>query len=228
MNKPSIRNLLCTICLLFIASNAHAQLVTIQFSGTVNSLSADAAGLVNIGNSFSGSYTYETSTADATASPIEGDYTNAIKALTLSVGGLSFSEGVDPTPTFLTDGISIINNGFGMNIDVYAASVDTLSGSNVGIFSASQFGFNMYLIDPTGTIYSNDSLPTSLSLVPFQNPDSNLQPPTLELTVLNNGTRSTFASANISSITTVPVPASFWLFGSGSVGLVTLARRKRA
>jgi hypothetical protein len=35
-------------------------------------------------------------------------------------------------------------------------------------------------------------------------------------------------SMTVTSITTVPVPAAVWLFGSGLLGLVGMARRKAA
>jgi len=39
---------------------------------------------------------------------------------------------------------------------------------------------------------------------------------------------TSITTGSISPISTVPVPAAAWLFGSGLIGLVGLARRKKA
>ena len=229
MKILSTKMFLFAVCLLpaVMISNAHAKLVTVQFNGTVDFISSGATGLIDIGNSFSGSYTYETLTPDADASSISGEYIYAIKEMSFFVGDLYFSKGVDPTPSFGTDSILIVNNGFGIDLDLYAAIVPVLDGADVGIFSANNFGFEMSLFDQTGTVYTNDSLPSDLNLASFQNSDPNLQP-TLQLMFTNDGKKSTFSSANISSISTVPVPASIWLLGTGLVGLISLTKRKIA
>ena len=55
----------------------------------------------------------------------------------------------------------------------------------------------------------------------------------LELRIINsedpswNGP-SLAATLGIDNITAVPVPAAFWLFGSGLLGLIGIARRKKA
>lgn len=221
------KSMIGTAMLIAISSSAHAQLITVQFEGTVDSISGNAAALIDIGNSFTGSYTYETSTPDTNANTIAGDYTHAIQEITFTVGGFSFTKGIDLSPSFATDSILITNNGFGIDLDAYAAVVPVLSGSDVGDFSASKFGFEMYLAGSTGSVYTDDSLPSDLNLASFQSFDLGLQP-TLQLMFTDGGTKSTFASANISSISTVPVPAAVWLFGSGLISLIGVARRKKA
>ena len=43
----------------------------------------------------------------------------------------------------------------------------------------------------------------------------------------NNNQSQLFAEVQLTSISSVPVPAAVWLFGSGLIGLVGLARRKK-
>lgn len=44
----------------------------------------------------------------------------------------------------------------------------------------------------------------------------------------SNGIGANYEITSVSSVTTVPVPAAAWLFGSGLLGLIGIARRKKA
>lgn len=50
----------------------------------------------------------------------------------------------------------------------------------------------------------------------------------LALNITGDGTTTTTALHKISNVSAVPLPAAAWLFGSGILGLVGLARRKKA
>ncbi len=77
--------------------------------------------------------------------------------------------------------------------------------------------FDIQLDDPN-TVLQSGVLPLSYDISSFGNDRSNINFPDdlnrLDFTVL--------------SITAVPIPAAVWLFGSGLLGLVGLARRKAA
>jgi len=45
---------------------------------------------------------------------------------------------------------------------------------------------------------------------------------------LDGGAGGTFGSGTVQSLAAVPIPAAVWLFGSGLIGLIGIARRKKA
>ena len=211
-----------------LSSMAEAASVTIQFTGTIDTVSANAAGFLNIGDNFSGTYTYDTTVAD-TASPTDtGRYTNALTAVSISVGNFSFSKGIDQTPDPGTDSITIGDNVFPpQNVDFYGLNASEFSGQSIGSYAANQLSFQMALIDGDGTIFTDDTLLTNApDLAAFQSGhqyDSSF----LSLLLNDNGQASFFVEAQLLSITAVPVPASAWLFGSGLISLFGMARHKR-
>lgn len=211
--------LICWSCSLWIRP-ASAALVNIAFQGTITYTSPDAAGLVSPGELFYGVYAFDPNTPDTDSSTIVGQYTDAIKGLSFNVGNFSFTKGVDPNPNFQTDSITIVNNGFGNNIDLYGVGVFTLVGNPVGSYNADQFRFNsLYLTDGTGAAFSSDALPLSappLSAFVNSNPNSST---TVALERCVSGTCWTFASANLTTLVTVPIPSAAYLFLSGLLGL---------
>ena len=80
------------------------------------------------------------------------------------------------------------------------------------------------------TLINNlDSDGVDISLV-FVNPLSPTQPTLLDLitskwSLGGTGANNLFRSGGISPVA-VPIPAAVWLFGSGLIGLVAVARRK--
>ncbi|MGH0030560.1 MAG: hypothetical protein ACQGVC_12265 [Myxococcota bacterium] len=89
-----LRSLLSIVLLLALAEAASAQSVTITFTGTIGSVSGELVGTVSASDAFSGSITYDASTAGTfTASPNpmfvrdEMDYTGAITAVSLTLVG---------------------------------------------------------------------------------------------------------------------------------------------
>ena len=103
--------------------------------------------------------------------------------------------------------------GHGASLDsifMDASDVDSyiswdVSGINVSeILDNSYLTFSLYDTDPIGGNWHN------------------FQP--LE----NSGSNEAFLNVDYTIVSAVPVPAAVWLFGSGLIGLVGLARRKKA
>jgi len=156
-----------------IASSAAP--VTWYFGGTLNSVSDDHAGSAyafdefSIGDSFSGSFTFESTASDSNPSPNDGWYMPA-PAMSVVVHGNYFwaAEGGVGDVSVHTD--PTLNSIHAVVYSDYFSLDPTIHGS---VFRGplppdaiypQEWHVNMY--DTTGTVFSNDALP--------------LAPPTLE------------------------------------------------
>jgi hypothetical protein len=103
-----------------------------------------------------------------------------------------------------------------------------LEPSSAGFFQAGGFRIELFegVSNPVGvSIASAESRgdQPGLFLIADLSNDTNY---TLRTTFDFNGANEVTAAAT-TSITVVPVPAAAWLFGSGLIGLMGLARRKK-
>lgn len=197
---------------------ATAAPVTFQFSGQLTSViggGLTAAGF-SAGQSFVGSYTFESTSSKVPSTPGIGIY-QALTSLTATVGSYT----VTLVPGMLNGSITIYNNYvsslYGTR-DLYSVGAQVSGGVVNGL---SPFGFGLDFIDPSHTAFDSEALPSS--------------PPNL----------SSFASktagfyfqggsslqGEIHSLSAVPVPAAVLLFGTGLTALIGLGtgswRRKQ-
>ena len=113
-----------------------------------------------------------------------------------------------------------IQNGAPDAVALYESTIllDTLSYE--GLFSPYTEGNAL-------TIKDNNADITSISRI-IDGADSNNNTLDFELGCITPGSANIIGSGNcsVTGVNVVPVPAAAWLFGSGIIGLVSLARRK--
>lgn len=198
--------------LLVVASiSANAAIVTFNFTGeTANSAS-----------SVTGTFSYDTDSINywGTSQPNLGDYRGAGSY----TGNLTMSLTVTGGTALVSDGFTLAN--YGTNVSV----VNDYPLNNVprDEFSVYNDVARLSLFDWTAGFIDSNSLPTSLPGIDY-----------FTCIICEPGTNkySTFYIKDLSatqsqvytltSLTSVPVPASAWLFGSGLFGLISIARRK--
>jgi hypothetical protein len=79
---------------LVLAGASTATPITVSFTGTVASVGSDLAGSpFSEGQAVSGSFTFESSTADGDADPDEGLYLGALTSFSITIGAYSATGG---------------------------------------------------------------------------------------------------------------------------------------
>ncbi|MCB9849737.1 MAG: hypothetical protein H6817_03440 [Phycisphaerales bacterium] len=119
------------------AGVAQATPVTFAFEGDITFVSdrdGILGGQVNVGDTFSGSYTFESTTPDSEPHPRFGYYDDAISQIDGQAGGVPFS-----SPSGSTSYINIRNNEGGLS-DSYFAFGDVLIADRAVTFSIQLFG----------------------------------------------------------------------------------------
>jgi len=216
-----------------VFSSVHAAPVTVNFSGSITDIfidngSARYSGL-SIGDAFSGSFTYGSIEADAT-SPAAIFPPNAYWEFEGGAFGANITNGVIPTSNSFIE-VAMTNND---TLDIDTASllnpyttVDLSAGwlfdewGASTFFNASNIGFGISLISVDASFYSDLSYqagPPALS-----NNDIALFY-IQELDVNGNLIFETFGTLN--TVSSVPLPAAFWLFVSGLAGIISLFKRR--
>lgn len=131
---------------LLLAPTAKADPITFNFEGIISSHDSDPLGCLADGNTFSGSYTFESLTVDQDASPNRGEYPQS-GANTMT---LTFNASCDFTFNF---DVIVENN---LPADAYRLN------NNQSIFSgAFEIAVNIDLVDQAGLVFNNDNLPLS-------------------------------------------------------------------
>ena len=216
MNKSRLLGALCASVFSFITTSSHATSITFGFAGTVSSISGVTnalGGSVDVGTVFSGQYNFESTTA-GTSSSIGTNYFSAVTSATVTIGGNKFDRsGVNSTITVADGAMVASSSGIVVQADIYKVVIPLFS----------QFAFSITLFDSTNTAFNDMTLP----LVP---PDiAKFDPMPNQFEIHEQLPSGTIGIAGIiTSIYSVPVPAAVWLFGSGLLGLVCVAKRKKA
>jgi hypothetical protein len=184
-------------------------------------------------STISGSFTFEADTLDTNASGTVGQYNGAIENLSLSVTnifGAPYQFSFNPAGPLNTIQVNAdpvaANQSYTMSASVQntVPAGPIVDGDN---YFATSFFIN--LLHPSSAVFASDALPeTPPGLSPFSLYSN--------LTNQDGQFRLVFASGhadhtligNLTSLTVsaVPVPAAVYLFGSGLIGLIGLARRK--
>lgn len=201
-SKISRNTLIAFGILMTVVATADAAVVTVNFTANVSSAQNSFAGA---GPTVSGSFTFDT----VQGTDFNGNANFGLYQFSGSPYG--FSVTVDNFGT-LSDTTSLVQVG-----DDGAA----LPGSDTVQFAGNQGNFQASL-DWSGATssFSGDDIPT-VSVIQGMNPF---------FVIRESGQIDLQALITSTSFETsaVPVPAATWLFGSGLLGLVGMARRKAA
>ena len=226
--KMKIKSILFVAFVLIMSANVNA--TTINFTGTLGFIEIDNGSTtysgLTIGDSFSGSFTYGDSSADAssivTNPPISADYsfTGAPYGGTITGGSIT---------TIGTDSGVGIGDNDGMGDDTFY--INNLYGTSIpyetisdtwGTYSSNgtqAFGLDLYSFDTS--IFSG----LGFQILPLTLGNSDIA--LFYIEEIDTSGTTYLATGILTSITAVPVPAAVWLFGSGLIGLIGIARRKK-
>jgi len=234
MLKFSIFRFLSVLMITFFTStSANAAPVTIKFSGSITDIfidngSARYSGL-SIGDAFTGGFTYGSIEADATL-PAALFPSNAYWEFDGGAFGANITNGIIPTDNSFVE-IAMTNKD-SMDIETASflnpfTSVDLSAGWLFDEWGASTFsnssniGFGISLISVDASFYSNLSY-QSIPPATFNNDIAVFY--IQELDVNGNLIFETFGTLN--TVSSVPLPAAFWLFVSGLAGIIPLFKRR--
>ncbi len=189
--------------------SADSAAVTFHFTGEITAVTptlGSAKGFSS-GQTFVGAYTFDTTTPDAVSSPSTGAY-SGLTSFSVNMAG----QAIVPTQpsTNPSNGIFVLNNERAIQ-DRYSLSAFGTGPESTGW----QFRqMRIDLIDPSQSVFSNDSLPTSPpSLSSFAQ-----RPASFAFTNRDaSGNFLGFGSVDgkLTSLSLVPIPPAALLFGSG-------------
>ncbi len=139
----------------------------------------------------------------------------------------------DPTPATVNSTIDsqIFGTDWSINInETYNGATGEGAASLSSTVSANQVGMNFDLIWSNGESYNNLTQVWDVILTDF-NATATLSPVALDFSgtpgsALSGGSFDGM-SLSMEFVSTVPVPAAVWLFGSGLIGLIGVARKRR-
>ena len=192
---------------------ARADLITYNFSGTVDTVDSALSSIFSSGQTLTGSYTF-----DSTTSAVPGSTSAA--AVYYALTSVSFTVGSYTASSTATQEIQV-ENGATDTYTVVSRKSDGLNGADVAGLPLSLF--TIRLDDSSGTVFSDALiLPTGLVLSNFSS----------KLFFLDFGdlTAPSVVSGTITELSQpapVPLPGAFLLFGSGLAGLSMLRLRRK-
>jgi hypothetical protein len=144
-------------------SSMQAALITFNFQGTIDSVDSEVGPPFAVGQTLTGSYTFESTTAPTGGSNSSFAVFNALTSLNFSVPGASYSASSTASPEIQVD-----NNPTAPNdrYGVVSRASDGLTGAAVNGNPLDAFLFR--LDDLTNTVFTDALiLPTSISLSDF-------------------------------------------------------------
>jgi len=195
------------------AGTSHADLITFEFSGTVEGVSFDNGTPTEfgVGDTLSGTFTFNSLDSDSNASATHGYYLGSIVSAEILLGSFSAS-GSSSGNILVIDSTS----------DTYSAEQISPAGSSV--LGQELYDFTLAMTDTTATAFVNDTLPLSPpDIADFG--DRTLRLDFADSSFGNFGTVA--ASLDSFTVTSVPEPTSLALVAIG-VPFVLIRRRFRA
>ena len=224
-----------TLCAL--ANTVHATTITMDYTGYVDT-SGFAAGIT-----VTGALAWNPGIAgnDTNPDPELGEYLGLIQGLTLNFAAAVGNPATSINgPLDVSGSIALIDNGdLFANLDQYTITLPILNGPTVYFTQTNGFERSATLTEVVFNSGQNtnpiDSTNFDADMFSAFIPQAGAQPQRIFL----NWTANQSAPYNVgqtiinfepTAIDTgvVPVPAAVWLFGSGLLGLVGMARRKKA
>jgi hypothetical protein len=195
-----------------ISTTPSASILIYDFTGTVTDAGNIAGVSASLDDTIIGEFAYDTSTSDSNpGDTTSGEYlhpgiTPPTKN-TLPSGSITFDSFTSVFVTVATD------------ISIAAGAPDpTVSGNNLDHDIT-------FSLKSTSTALATDALPTNIDLNDFDSVTG-----AFSSFSLANGPAGDpiFYSIDTLTLRAVPIPAAVWLFGSGLLGLVGIARHKKA
>lgn len=234
MNKSRLLGAVCG-GILYVFMTTHVFAATVNFTGTLGVVYEDNGSATysgtSVGHSFSGSITYGNSETDASSivinAPISADYlftglpyggTLTDGSTIISTAGANSQVGIG-NDDGMGDDAAIINDLYGPG----ATTPTTIADVWVADSSNSTYNFGMTLYSLNTSLYSGlgfQSVPPALNATDFEIfyiEEFDSQGETIYL-----------ATGIINSVSAVPLPGAAWLFCSGLLGLIGMARKKAA
>ena len=227
----ALLNLILTITLLY-ASPVRAALVTYAYEGsTGQAVGPDGQGIEYTGFAdyenelLRVEYTFDTNAVDLSIDSTRGSY--SILSANVTMGELTYS--LDPNST--ASRVEIANDPdfdhYTLHIeltgpDIFRTVVATGPGESDVVDTDNPLSpsyFFLSLVDFSATAFSSDALPsTQPSSTDFRIHD---------MGIVFSGVEFIESFPEIAEVTVVPVPTAIWLFGTGLLGLVGVAKRKK-
>lgn len=187
---------------IFMTSPTMAASVTFAFQGVVNAVDSSLFPSFNVGQTLSGSYTFESTT------PLTNPgnrYNGAITSLNGTLG--SYSAVLGGGNNF----IAVRNNLVTGDHYIVSAPLSSVPAAVPGL----AIRFRMELIDPSVNVFTNTSLPTTPpSLGSFATNSWRL--------VFEDSSGTARIRGSLTSLTAIPLPAAVILFGCGLIALIGL------
>lgn len=235
-------------CCLLVAAigvgprGAFAHSISFDFSGTVAAANPHSLGGIFTvpvssypASAISGSFTFEADTLDSNGSGTVGLYNGAITSLSLSITkpitADAYQFGLNsagPLNSITVNASSIPAN----QSYILSASVQNVVPNGPIVDGTNYFArdFFINLLKPTGIVLASDVLPQApppLSPFSLYNLVNNPQGQFRLVFASDHGDHTIIGNLTSLSLAAVPVPAAAWLFGSGLIGVLGMARRRK-
>ena len=209
MKKLRLLSAVCACVSLFVFTSTNAATIIYQFDGQI--FGAGLGGIPD-GTPYSGEFSYEDNSPNLGTNPSVGVY--EYNYFEVTIGADTIFADLTGTTSGTPSRIFISNSPGADTMNVNANP----AGGSVGTYT-SVLAFNVAFTD--SDVFNDISLPgNNLTIDDFQ--FSNFS----GLATLSNGVVVDFGGT-VESLQAVPLPAALWLFGSGLIGLIGLARRKK-
>ena len=201
----------------------------VDLFGVFGSSSSLFSPYINPGDFVTGSFTFDSMTVDASPDPVYGIYNNAITAAEIHAGSLTFM--LDPLGSSIIEAQHYYEAGYNEFYNQYTAEWDLAPILGITGLTASYHLEQFYVPPSSPQLVSSDELP----LWP---PDASLINETSFFWILGYssdqsdpeftlGIQFSTTLSQLQLVRAVPIPPSVWLFGSGLLGLIGIARRKK-
>ena len=213
---------LCSILITVLAStNTIAASTTISFSGVISGNEPLLNPVITLGDLISGQITYDTDSPDSNSSPETGSYYTAITAYEFNIGSFFGSS---------SGGRIFVNDNKSINLSLTGDSINFSTNNNSNGLVGPNIGdwmlgaISVLLIDSSQSVFDSDALPSE-QLDPL---DFDIQQSIVVFTNISSPTSVISVGFDVQSFSVVPIPGAFWLFGTGLIGLVGIAKCKKA
>ncbi len=217
---------------ILMSSIAHAAVVTVSFTGTINGqggLSSDLHTLIPIGQTFTGSYTYDSSfPATSTIGTNDITYTGAISNFTVNFGSL-YATLDNGAVRYINDKeIPLIPPETNPSYyDTYTvqgrtdhSSLPTNVDTNIVLSDYHLRWLRLDVTDLTAVILNSALLTSGIPDITGQNTRFEFG---YQLDCCT-GTTDVYGNIDSLTISSVPVPAAIWLFVTGIASLVSFTK----